>query len=113
MRMDFQSVNMDAVEDTLTLIGGPQLLSMVTSVYEAINKAELRGQEDGFAEGHAVGVVDGRAQMEIEILGKSELAKENAQVEGFNYADAFPEVFKPGSDEQPSDEGLAGLGDGF
>lgn len=108
--MDFQQVNMDAVEATLTLVGGPQLLAMVTSVYEAINKAELRGQEDGFAEGHAIGVIDGRAAVEREF--GIDVAKVNAHVEGFSYEEDFPQVFKPGSDEQPSDEGLAGLNDG-
>lgn len=107
--MDFQAVNMDAAENALRLIGGDQLVAMITATYEAIHRAELRGQQDGFKEGHAIGMIDGRAQAEQEILGHVETAKVNAHVEGFDYAEDFPEVY---GDEQPSDEGLAGLNDG-
>lgn len=81
--MDFQAINMDAAEDALRLIGGDQLVSMVTATYEAIHKAELRGQMEGFTEGHRIGVIDGRAQPEVTVI----------------------------EDTQPSDEGLAGLAD--
>jgi hypothetical protein len=62
--MDYHTVNLDAAEDALRLIGGAPLVAIGTVLYHAVNAAEERGFEQGYRTGYDIGMIEGRQEIE-------------------------------------------------
>jgi hypothetical protein len=65
--MDYSTINLDAAEDALRLIGGDDLVAVSTVLYSATNAAEERGFDQGFQSGYDIGLMEGRREAELAV----------------------------------------------